>query len=88
MTTKPNRWFWSMKRERELMALAKTHTLIARQPSSLRSSQVGAYDRYDQEPKGEWEMTRNRSLLFGVGIGLFSILAVLTARYVVAVLGG
>jgi hypothetical protein len=33
-------------------------------------------------------MTRNRSLLFGVSIGLFGALAVLTARYVVAVLAG
>jgi hypothetical protein len=31
-------------------------------------------------------MIRNRSLLLGVGIGLFGTLAVLTARYVAAVL--
>jgi hypothetical protein len=33
-------------------------------------------------------MTRNRSLLLGVGIGLFGSLAILTARYVAAVLAG
>jgi hypothetical protein len=33
-------------------------------------------------------MMRNRSLLLGVGIGLFGALAVLTARYVAAVLAG
>jgi hypothetical protein len=33
-------------------------------------------------------MIRNRSLLFGVGIGLFGALAVLTARYVAVVLAG
>jgi hypothetical protein len=33
-------------------------------------------------------MTRNRSLLLGVGIGLFGVLAVLTASYVAAVLAG
>ena len=31
-------------------------------------------------------MTRNRSLLLGIGIGLFGALAVLTARYVAMVL--
>jgi hypothetical protein len=29
-------------------------------------------------------MIQNRSLFFGIGIGLFGVLAVLTARYVVA----
>jgi hypothetical protein len=33
-------------------------------------------------------MMRNRSLLLGVGIGLFGALAVLTARYVAVVLMG
>jgi hypothetical protein len=33
-------------------------------------------------------MTRNRSLLLGVAIGLFGALAVLTARYVAVVLAG
>ena len=31
-------------------------------------------------------MTRSRSLLLGIGIGLFGALAVLTARYVAMVL--
>jgi hypothetical protein len=33
-------------------------------------------------------MMRNRGFLLGVGIGLFGALAVLTARYVGAVLAG
>jgi hypothetical protein len=33
-------------------------------------------------------MTRNRSLLLGVGIGLLGVLAVLTARYVAVVMAG
>jgi hypothetical protein len=33
-------------------------------------------------------MTQNRSLLLGIGIGLFGALAVLTLRYVCAVLAG
>jgi hypothetical protein len=33
-------------------------------------------------------MTRNRSLLLGVGVGLFGALAVLAARYVAIVLAG
>jgi hypothetical protein len=41
-----------------------------------------------EQAEGEGEMTRNRSLLLGVGIGLFGALAVLTARYVSAVLAG
>jgi hypothetical protein len=36
--------------------------------------------------KGEGKMKRNRSLLLGIGIGLFEALAVLTARYVAAVM--
>jgi hypothetical protein len=38
--------------------------------------------------KGEREMIRNRSLLLGVGVGLFGALAILTARYVAVVLMG
>ena len=38
--------------------------------------------------KGEGKMTRNRSLLLGVAVGLFGALAVLTARYVAVVLAG
>jgi hypothetical protein len=33
-------------------------------------------------------MIQNRSLLLGIGIGLFGALAVLTTRYVAAVLAG
>jgi hypothetical protein len=33
-------------------------------------------------------MRRDRSLLLGVGIGLFAVLAVLTVRYVATVLAG
>jgi hypothetical protein len=29
MTLKPNRWFWSMKRDRELIALPKSTSLQA-----------------------------------------------------------
>jgi sarcosine oxidase gamma subunit len=29
MTLKPNRWFWSMKRDRELIALAESTSLQA-----------------------------------------------------------
>jgi hypothetical protein len=38
--------------------------------------------------EGEGEVMQNRSLLFGVCIGLFGALAVLTARYVAVVLAG
>jgi len=38
--------------------------------------------------EGEREVMQNRSLLLGVGIGLFGALAVLTARYVAVVLMG
>ena len=34
------------------------------------------------------EVTRNRSLLLGVAMGLFGALAVMTARYVAVVLAG
>jgi hypothetical protein len=32
-------------------------------------------------------MMRNRSLLLGIGVGLFGALAILTARYIAVVLG-
>jgi hypothetical protein len=32
-------------------------------------------------------MMRNRSLLLGIGVGLFGALAILTARYIALVLG-
>jgi hypothetical protein len=32
-------------------------------------------------------MIRNRSLLLGIGVGLFGALAILTARYIAVVLG-
>jgi hypothetical protein len=48
----------------------------------------GPIRAFDQGPKGEGEMIRNRILLLGVGIGLFGTLAVFTARYVAAVLAG
>jgi hypothetical protein len=47
---------------------------------------TGFRSRRSVQTEAEREMMQNRSLLLGIGIGLFGALAVLTARYVAVVL--
>jgi len=95
--SRPARRPWTADEQRKLDDLLRAGKHAGEIATALQRTRLAIYARLqglDIKRKkaarrlGRKAMTRNRSVLLGVAIGLFGALAVLTARYVAVVLPG